>query len=115
MAENFNGILTGHARATMLYYKQVEFAARIKQCGVPDLVPLVYNSGKVSLEDAASICDSPPEIQRAACDIVRFHEELFSLRDAVGAIDSAREANEWETLDPFSIQPRIDTPVHTRL
>lgn len=103
MTEDITTILAKYAPPVMRYYKQVEFAARIKQCGVPDLIALIYESNKVSLSDAASICDSPPEMQRAACDIVRCNRELFSLRDSMGALDKARETKEWESLDPFPL------------
>ncbi len=70
----------------MGYYKEVGFAARIKECGVPDIIVLIYQLDYVSLENAASICEDSTAMQRAACDVVRSCKGSHSPRNAMNAL-----------------------------
>ena len=55
------------------YLKRVLEADKIKLVGVSDLIVLIANA-RVSLTEAVEICDEPPLVQLAACDIVYLHE-----------------------------------------
>ncbi len=101
MTEQSNVALSNYAPPTMLYYKEVESAARILKCGVPDLIVWIASTERNSLENAASICCNSTEMQRAACDIARYQRNHLLLKEVVDALNDARQTQEWQSNNPF--------------
>ena len=67
------------------YLRRALDADKIKQFGVSDLMVLIA-SGRVRLTEAVGICDEPPLVQLAVCDVVRessFNNSLRGIADLI--------------------------------
>ena len=58
------------AKILALSVHDLNFARCIKKNGVPEIIIVLANLSKnVTLAEAAKICEEPPEVQRAACEL----------------------------------------------
>ena len=86
------------------YYQEVQFAANVLDSGINDLIVLIYGE-KIRLKNAASICEEPPMIQKAVCEIARIYNEKISLEATARKVKDTWSSQEWNTKVPFAIDP----------
>ena len=84
------------------YYQEVQFAEKILNSGIDDLIVLIYGE-KIDLENAASISNEPPAIQRAVCEVARIHNQEISLKGTAREVVSTWSSKERRPKSPFAL------------
>ena len=71
-SEGFFGVLQINLNTAKLHHLDLKKAAKIKECGVPDLIAII-DQGWATLDEAVETCCECLETQREACRLVWSH------------------------------------------